>query len=122
MNDIIISRDAVNLEALDADLRAALGDGVSGVSFSRSIVTVHLTDKAAPDASDIARQIVVSHDPAKFTAAQQQAQERAAKLDAARKANTANLDTSPFTDPLLAELAQKIAWLEQEILALRAGR
>jgi hypothetical protein len=122
MNDIIISRDTVNLEALDADLRAALGDGVSGVSFARGVVTVHLTDKAAADASDTARQIVINHDPAHLTLAQQKALEQAARLDAARKANIGDLDTGQFTDPLLAELAQKIAWLEQEIIALRSGR
>src|SRR5262249_11284272 len=122
MSDITIERSIVNLEMLDADLRAALGDGTSGVSFAHGIVTVHLTDKAAADASDRARQIVLNHDPAKLTTAQEQAREEAIKLDTARKANKGALDVSAFTDPLMAELAQKIAWLEQEVLALRAGQ
>jgi DNA-binding protein YbaB len=113
---------AVNAEALDEALRAALGDGVSGLSYGGGVVTVHLTGKASPDAAETARSIVASHDPTQLTPAQQQAQQEAAKLDAARKANQGDLDTSQYTDPLLAGLAQKVAWLEQEVIALRAGR
>src|SRR5262249_42833762 len=108
--------------ALDAELRATLGDAVSGISYSGGVVTVHLTAKASTDSADTARSIVANHDPTKLTPEQQQEQDEAAKLDAARKANKGQLDISKYTDPLLADLAQKVAWLEQEIIALRAGR
>ncbi len=121
MTDIQIQRSAVNIESLDADLRAALGDGVSGVSVAGGIVTVHLTDKADDKAVVTARQITLNHDPSKLTPAQQIAVQQAIKLATLRRANQSDLDTTPFTDPLLAQLAQKIAWLEQEVIALRAG-
>ena len=126
MKDITIERNAVNLAALDADLRAALGAAVSGASYAQSVVTVHFTDKI--DSGDVdkqvdtARRIVLNHDPAVLTPQQQKEQAQAAKLAAARQSNTADLDAAKFADPQLNEVARKVAWLEQEIIALRAGR
>lgn len=120
MKEITIERSAVNIESLDAELRAALGTSVSGLSVARGRVTVHLADTALDVEVEQARQLVIKHDPAALTPQQQQAQRQAAKLASARQANTADLDTAKFIDPLLSELAAKVAWLEQEILALRS--
>lgn len=119
--DITINRKAINLEALDAELRAALPGIISGVSLSPAGVTVHFTGRAVPADQTSARQIVLAHDPARLTPAQQAAQSRAEKLSAARRDKGDDLDASRFSDPLLGELARKVAWLEQEINALREG-
>lgn len=115
--DIIIERTGVNLESLDGDLRTALGEVVSGVSAHAGLVTVHLTGKSIPADSQTARQIVLNHNPAKLTPEQQHQQQQAAKLEALRQQKGGDLDAAKFDDPLLNELARKVAWLEQEILS-----
>lgn len=71
----------VNLPKLDADLRAALGAKIAGLSHDGDAVIVHfLAD--APDLADeaAAARIVDAHDPAALTAAQQAAADRAAAV------------------------------------------
>ena len=119
--EIDVNLSAVNIEALDAELRAALGKNFSGLRCGKTC-TIILTDDVSAAEINAALSIALAHDPTKLSPAQQQAEEQAAKLDAQRKANKGDLDTSKFNDPLVGELAQKIAWLEQEIIALRAGR
>lgn len=122
MPEVTIAKNPINIEALDADLRAALGAGVRGVSFASGLVTVHLTSQAPANASGIATTIVLSHNPNNLTPQQQAAIQQIAKLNMLRQANMSDLNTAPFIDPLLSILAQKLAWIEQEIIAIRAGR
>jgi hypothetical protein len=124
MLDITIQKNAVNIEALDADLRTALGEVVSGLSLSHEGVTVHLIDKATPMHIDQARSIVLAHDPTVLTPAQQAALLRRQKLEQSRREQAASeLDQTPYIgkDPLLIALAGKIAWLEREIADLRSN-
>lgn len=118
MRDIFVERKTVNLDALDAELRGIFGAALSGVSFAHGLVTVHLHADADADSEQV-RRIVLNHDPDALTPAQQKARDQAARLEALRKEQTADLDPSRFADPLLAELARKLAWLEQEVLSLR---
>ncbi len=119
--DITIDRKDVNLEALDAELRAALPEIISGVSLSPAGVTVHFSRRAITPDQATARQIVLAHDPARLTPAQEKARARAEKLKDAQRDKGSDLDADKFSDPLLNELARKVAWLEQEINALREG-
>jgi hypothetical protein len=119
--DIMIKRKDINLEALDAELRAALPEVISGVSLSPAGVTVHFTGRAILPDQTSARQIVLAHDPARLTPAQEKAKARADKLRDAQRDKGSDLDVSQFKDALLNELARKVAWLEQEIIALREG-
>jgi hypothetical protein len=122
MKDITIERGIVNIDALDADLRAALGDITSGFSVSGGRVIVHLLDAATRQQEDQARQIVLNHDPTRLTQQQQQQAERQAKLDQARKDyGTAEIDLTVYASqgPIIQQLAQKIAWLEREVTDLR---
>ena len=123
MIDIIIARASVNVEALDEQLRAALGAVTSGFSLASGSVILHLADKATPAQIDQARAIVTGHDPAALTPSQQAALSRRQKLDQARRDyGAAEIDLTIFAaNPLLQSLAQKIAWLEREIAALRAN-
>jgi len=122
MKDIIIERSAVNIDALDAELRAALGPATSGFTLGGGKVIVHLVDTAAPQQENQARQIILNHDPARLTPEQQADILRRAKLDQARKDyGAAEIDLSLYSSqgPVIQLLATKIAWLEREIADLR---
>lgn len=124
MKDITIDRiNAVNLLALDAALRSGLGSSVLGLTHNGQSVTIHLADDTPPGKIKQAQTIVQSHDPAQLTPEQQADILKQAKLEQARKDLAATeLDLKPFEgkDVLLEQLAKKVAWLEQEINALRA--
>jgi len=123
MIDITIARASVNVEALDEQLRAVLGAVAGGISLANGQVTAHLNDTATPAQIDAARALLVNHDPSALTASQQAALIRRQKLDQARRDYGASeIDLAAFAaNPLLQSLAQKIAWLEREIAALRAN-
>jgi hypothetical protein len=122
MKDVTIERSTVNIEALDAELRAALGAATTGFTAGGGKIVVHLLDSATPQQENLARQIVLAHDPARLTPQQQQEAERKTKLDQARRDyGAAELDLAPYAGqgPIIQKLAQKILWLEREIADLR---
>ena len=93
MQNVIVERQDINVEALDGELRAALGALVYGISLSRGEVVVHL-DSAATAADEAqAEQIVVDHDETQLTA-EQQAQ---ADLEAERDSYASPLDPQAVT-------------------------
>ncbi len=114
-------KDPVNVEALDAALRAALGGAVVGVSAAADGVHIHLRAEAGPDAAAQARSIAVRHDPLALSQRQQAERERRERLAAARSDAAASpLDPDAFADARVRALAQRVAWLALEIEALRA--
>jgi hypothetical protein len=122
MKDITIERSAVNIDALDAELRAALGAATSGYSIGGGKVIVHLLDSATPQQEALARQVVATHDAARLTQQQQQEAERQSRLAQSRRDFGAmEIDLAPYgtQPPTIQQLAQKIAWLEREITDLR---
>ncbi len=122
MKDIAIERSTVNIDALDAELRAALGAATTGFTIGGGRVTVHLLDSAIPAQETLARQIVAAHDSARLTQQQQLEAERKGKLDQARRDyGAAEIDLAPYgvQPPPIQQLAQKIAWLERELADLR---
>ncbi len=119
MNDVVMQKASINPEALDSDLRAALGGAVNGVSYSTGQVTIHLDDAATPSQLQQAQQVVLNHDPALLTAAQQEAvarQEALAQLEEAAAAVTLKLADFPGAQQ---GLAQKVLWLEQAVRDLQ---
>jgi hypothetical protein len=125
MIEVTVNRAAVNIEALDEQLRATFGALTSGFSIGQGQVIVYLDNKATPAQVIQARAIVAGHDPSALTVAQQAALVRRQKLDQARRDfATSETDLTPYVgkDPLLVTLAQKIVWLEREIAALRAAQ
>jgi hypothetical protein len=108
---------------LDEELRAALAGLTSGISANGSEVIVHLDDSATPAQIAQARRIVEQHDASKRSPAQQERADRAAKLEQLRRDKGAALDGErlPNTAEGFRQLARKLAWLEQEIEALRKG-
>jgi hypothetical protein len=119
MRDVVITKVNVNIEAVDAALRAALGATSSGVSASGDEVVVHLDDAATPTQIQQAQQIVASHDPQVLTPEQQaEANRRQALKQAQQAAEALPLSPSDFTGKQQA-LAQKVLWLEQAVRDLQ---
>jgi hypothetical protein len=120
MRDITLDRQFVNLEALHADLRAALGGIVRGVSSGPYGLRLHLTDDASDSHIEQAVTLAFSHDPTRLTPRQQAEAERELQLELARAANATPLNLADYSasDLLLQTLARKVAWLEQELAAL----
>ncbi len=124
MREIVITdMSGVNLEALDASLRQALGATVAGISLRRAQVIVHLATDASPQQVASARSLVQRHDPLQLSTKQQEQKQReqqikAAHADAlaARKAATGG-DVSEQ----IALLTRRIDWLEKALEALAAG-
>jgi hypothetical protein len=121
MRDITLERAPVNAAALDAALRAALGEVVIGISASRDQVTVHLTDDATTQQLQQARAILVAHDPVQLTPEQAAAQARQMQLVTARANNAEPLDTANFqaSEPDVQALVARLMWLELELRELR---
>ncbi|MGQ9889714.1 MAG: hypothetical protein ACUVSX_14675 [Aggregatilineales bacterium] len=120
LNLVVEPSGPVNLEALDAALRAALGSVVLGVSAADDSVHIHLRADASPDAAAQARSLAVRHDPAALSPRQQAERDRRDLLAAARRAAGDPLEPDAFADPRLRALAQRVVWLALEIEALRA--
>lgn len=112
----------VNVAALDAALRSALGAEIYGLVADGQRVTLCLADSVKPAQINQARRLVETHDPAQLTPAQQTAADRAVRLQQSRdEAGAAELRLADFDgkDALLIQLARKILWLEREVHALR---
>ncbi|MBL8162622.1 MAG: hypothetical protein JNJ61_11600 [Anaerolineae bacterium] len=121
MKDIVVERGSVNIEALDTDLRSALGSQFVGVSAGPFGLRVHLADGATAAQETQAQQIVVAHDPARLTPKQQAEIDRKAKLEQARAnygADETDLTAFNGQPALIQKLAQKIVWLEREVASL----
>lgn len=86
MPHITIERtDAINTEALDAELRQAFGPLVNGISRRPGSVIVHLHKGADSDDMALARRIVADHDPNRLTPHQQAALRRRDYRDGLRE-------------------------------------
>ncbi len=121
MQEIKVVRNTVNFEALDAELRGALGEKCIGVSVGPQGTIVHLSDEASLQDLALAEQMLTNHDQQVLTADQQAKLDQAAALETARAANTSLIDMAEFSaeSSLIQQLAEKVALLELEIAALR---
>lgn len=111
----------VNSDALSTEVASELKDVLFGISTGSYGVIVHLSDDATPEQINRVRQIVQNHDPSVLTAEQQARIERQQKLEQVRSENGADLDVSAYDGEaaLIQQMAQKIAWLEQEMQEMR---
>ncbi len=125
MREIVITdMSGVNLEALDASLRQALGATVAGISLRRAQVIVHLAADASPQQVASARSLVQRHDPQLLSQKQQEQKQREQQIKAAhedalaaRQTATGDADVSEQ----IALLTRRIDWLEKMLEALTAG-
>ena len=124
MQTITIARNDINDEALDAEVRAAFGTLTSGISTGPYGVMVHLDDRATPAQIAQAQTLVENHDPAVLTSEQEAEQQRQQRLASLRTSRGEALDPANYSGEAapIQTLADKLAWLEQEVLDLRGGR
>ncbi len=124
MREIVITdMSGVNLEALDASLRAALGATVKGISLRRGQVIVHLAAVASPQQVASARSLVQRHDPQQLSQEQQEQKQREQQIKAAHEDALAarQAATGGDVNEQVALLARRIDWLEKMLEALAAG-
>jgi hypothetical protein len=121
--DITIARNDVNDEGLNEEVRAAFGNLTSGISTGPYGVIVHLDDRVTPAQIAQAKAIVENHDPAVLSPRQQAEAQRQQRLASLRTGRGAELDPATYSGEAapIQTLADKIAWLEQEVLDLRGG-
>ncbi|MCA0456133.1 MAG: hypothetical protein LCI00_19300 [Chloroflexi bacterium] len=121
---ITTSLVTANIEALDQALKTALTEAICfGVAADKNGYAIVLDDKATAAQVNQALAIAAAHDPNVLTAKQQAEVTRAAKLEQMRRDYTAvDFDLSAYgSQPaLIQKMAQKIAWMEQEINQLRS--
>ncbi|MCK6580630.1 MAG: hypothetical protein L6Q98_21270 [Anaerolineae bacterium] len=120
MISIPVQAVGINVGSLDAELRSALAP-TQGLTWDGQVVTVVFSDDVTPAQLDLAQTIVRQHDPKRLTPDQQTELDRKSRLEALRGENAAELDLPAYdsASPDIRRLAEKIAWLELEIAALR---
>ena len=124
MREIVITdMSGVNLEALDASLRQALGATVAGISLRRAQVIVHLAADASPQQVASARSLVQRHDPQQLSEKQQEQKQREQQIKAAHADALAarKAATGGDINEQVALLTRRIDWLEKMLEALAAG-
>ncbi len=124
MQEVYVERTAVNYEALDAALKKTLGGLVLGISTGPGWVRLYLDDNATQTQQKNGRTLIETHDPTVLSPEQQAEATFKAHLAKLRQdyGNTP-LEITPYateSGPTQA-LAQKVAWLEAEIQAIRSG-
>ena len=108
MDEITVTLAEVNPPALDAALRAALGDLIAGLSAARGELRVHFTRGPSPAYACLARHFAERHDAAELSVEQRAEQTRAGHLAVLDKAVAAFDTGQPLTGDAL-EMA--VRWL-----------
>ena len=116
MRELVIEGlTGVNLEALDAELRAAPGAMAGGVSLRGEQVVVHLRAEAGAQQEAEARSLAQRHDPLALSAGQRTQEERRRQLKAmqdAALAARAQAEGAEDVREQLRLLERRVAWLE----------
>lgn len=120
MHDVIFQDTKVNFLLLHHELAEALGISFVGLSMADAEVVVHLTVDT-PEMDAHIRSVVSAHNPLALTPEQQLEANQQQALERLRAANSTVLDLDSYVQasPELHRLAEKIAWLELEIVARR---
>lgn len=125
IQDRTFTISALNRAGLDTTLRDQLGTRYAGFSDQLTAeghrVTVYIHGDIDDNLYQQLSQHLTNHDAAALTPEQQAEVTRQRHLNESRAAQHITLDLSTYKDESvqLRQLAEKIIWLEQEILALR---
>lgn len=84
IRDLEFERAEINIGLLHQELKAALGDHFTGVSFDGKKLRVHLFDDAPADIDGLAGPVVAAHTSSDESAADKRQKEDAALLDSLR--------------------------------------
>lgn len=128
MNQRTYTLNGLNRDALNAQLAAAFGGLYAGFADRETragfVVTVNLTNAAAPADIEQLNTLMAHYDPTALTPEQQARKQREQKLGEARQ-NYKGSELNPVDyageSALIQALARKLAWLEQEIAELRGS-
>ena len=117
MTTLTMQRTAINMEVLDEDIRQSVGAAGLGIACDGQEVKVYLAADATPAQISAVQRVLSAHDPLNLTSVQQEAADRAARLETLRAQNINPFDISTYeaVAPEIRRLAEKIAWLELEI-------
>jgi len=122
MKEIVLTPEqAINVRSLDAELRDVVGIGYIGLSTRLSDVIVFFEDDTTSELVRQAADVVANHDASILTAEQEAEIAREQALATARNRYPDALDPALFdSSPVdVQALAERLAWLEQEIRDLR---
>jgi hypothetical protein len=119
MRDVWIERSDVNIELLDAQLRAAGRDLFYGFSAQRGGVTLYMSDDITTEQRGQLLEIARAHDATQLTPQQQADLVRDKVLEQGRADEVLDMTQYAASTPEIQALAQKIVWLEQELRDLR---
>jgi len=113
----------VNTELLHEELLAAMGDGFVGVCTGPSAVRVVFNRPLRAGESERIHDVLAAHDYMALSTRQAISRARQIDLETMRAAHPEALDVEQVVnDPdALEKLAQRVLWLETEILHLRGG-
>lgn len=117
MKNITIERAFTTPEAadaLDAALRTALGERVTGLSARTGgkSVTVHLADNATAEDDNTARQIVLNHD---FSTRTPEQETRAEKNRVREEARAKAQDSKATKDDVIEYLRLQVEYLSERL-------
>lgn len=121
---IEIQSKAVNFEALSTTLLDSLGEKFLGLSVNDESIIISLANEPTKQDTDVAQQIVASHDATVLSPKQLEHQQRYERLLVLRQTVGMTLLTDAEIEALPEAqqfLARKIAWLELELLAIRGS-
>lgn len=119
MIEMKIDRIDVNVELLDAQLRAAAGEHFYGLSLQSGGVTLYVSDTISPDVQKTLGHLARQHDATQMTPQQEAYTARQTKLAQGRARQPLDEKEYEASPPVIQALAAKIAWLEQELRDLR---
>jgi hypothetical protein len=127
MNQRTYTLNGTNRQALDMQLSEALGLAYGGfaehVTPDGVVVTVNLDSAPTQAVVNQLNSVMANHDPAVLTPRQEAEQRRQEKLEDLRSGISTDLDPADYSgeNALIQTLAERIAWLEQEVIALGGG-
>ena len=119
MIELKIERIDVNIELLDAQLRAVAAEMFYGLSLQQGSVVLYLNESASSDLQKTLGRIVRQHDASELTPQQEAQAVRQTRLAQGRTRSPLDEKQYEGSPAIIQALAAKIAWLEQEIRDLR---
>lgn len=119
MLELWIERPDINVELLDAQLRAIGAGSFYGLSAQRGGVILYMNDSTPVDLQKSLARVAQQHDAAQMTPKQEAQAARQSRLEEER--TNLPLDEKHYegSPALIKAMAAKIAWLEQEVRDLR---
>lgn len=117
-----VQRESVNLEQLTDEIQGVIApDDLVGLSARPGRVVIHLRESVKPEQIAQVRTLAAAHDSTQLSARQQAAIQRQVRLRLMRQTHTSPSDPAIYATetPLIRQMAQRLAWLEEEIRDLR---